>query len=470
MSDKPWQAAFQDLLSTLGLQGHAGLPAVNLSGDDPLVASPHRLARAAALAAAAQAAAVACIWHERSGRRQVVEVDARDALNTLNTSAFLRQHDHSIGFGFGHSEPLNSFYEARGGRWFRFVGSRQHHRDAVLRELGCANYNDSIATAVRARDPFELEERCRELGVPGVVARSAEEWRSEDHGRHLGALPVVRIEKIGDSDAQPWREGPRPLSGVRVLEMTHVLAGPACSRTLASHGAQALRVSAPSVPGDPLYMAIDTGFGKRNTFVDIRTAGGLDTLRSLVGGADVFAQSFRHGSLARRGLSPEALAALRPGIVCLDVSCFGDGPWRDRVGFDPNAVTATGVCMAEAPGGMPRLPPTSLMSDYLTGYLGAAGVAAALLRRAREGGSYHVKVSLARSAMWVQDLGLLSPRQYLDKAARLDTSLRGMRTASPFGELTHLPAFPPMSDTPPHWTTPPLPLGECEPNWAVFDR
>lgn len=469
MSNTSWQPPYHELLSVLGLQGYEGLPEVDVHGDDALVASPHRLARAASLAAAAQAAAAACIWHARTGRTQRIDIPAADALNTLNTSAFLRQQGHAIGFGSGHSEPLNCFYETQGGHWFRFVGSRQHHRDAVLRELGCANFNDSIAAAVRERDPFELEERCQELRVPGVVARSAAQWRALPHGAHLGGLPVVQIHKIGESKPEPWGDGDRPLSGIRVLEMTHVLAGPACSRVLASHGAQVLRISSPHIPGDPLYMAMDTGFGKRNAFVDMGSAAGLDTLKLLARDADVFAQSFRSGALAGRGLSPEALAERRPGLVYLSVSCYGDGPWEERAGFDPNALAATGVCVSEAPGGMPRLPPTSLMSDYLTGYLGAAGVAAALLRRSREGGSYHVKVSLARSAMWVQDLGLLSPEQYAGSPARLDTRLEGIRTASPFGELTHLPAFPPMSDTGPHWSGPPLPLGECAPSWSVFE-
>lgn len=468
MTTSGWQPPYEALLHTLGLTAHPGLPAIAWTVADPLVASPHRLAQAAGVAAAAGAAAIGCAWHVRTGKKQGVQVDGVDAIHSLNTSAFLRQNGHRIGFGSGQHEPLNAFYATRDGRWFRFVGSRQHHRDAILHGLGCGNYRDSLAAAIAKIDAATLEEQCRVMRVPGVMTRSTEEWRSSAQGRHLAALPVVRIEQIGDSPPEPLPPAEQALSGVRVLEMTQVLAGPAAARSMAAHGAHVLRLSAPGAAGDPGYMAIDTGFGKRNAFLDIHQPASLETLHDLVRGTDVFAQSIRPGSLARRGLAPADLARTRPGLIYLSVSCYGDGPWEERVGFDPNALAATGVCLSEAGGGPPRLPPTSLLSDYLTGQLAAAGVVAALCRRATSGGSYHVSVSLARTAMWVQDLGLLPPEAYGHAASTLSTaSTRLMTTASPFGELTHLPPFPTFSDSVARWRHPPRPLGEAPASWDL---
>lgn len=468
MNVHPWQAPYQALLQTLGLATNPGLPTVRWSSADAQLASPHRLAAAAGVAAAAFGAATACAWHGRTGRHQEVQVDGHDALRSLNTSAFLRQNGHRIGFGSGPHEPLNAFYATRDGRWFRFVGSRQHHRDAILHWLGCGNRPEHIAAAVAAHTGSALEDACQAMRVPGAQARSREEWRDSPQGRHLARLPVVQITPLGDSPPEPLPAAPQALSGVRVLEMTQVLAGPAAARGLAAHGAHVLRLSSPHAQADPGYMAIDTGFGKRNAFLDIGQPAQLETLHALVRGADVFAQSIRPGSLARRGLSPAQLARARPGLICLSVSCYGDGPWEERVGFDPNALAATGVCMSEGAGDPPRLPPTSLLSDYLSGQLAAAGVVAALCRRAALGGSYHVSVSLARTAMWVQDFGLLAPAAFAHAPRTLAMDAAQLITTdSAFGELRHLPPFPGLTDSVAHWRQPPRPLGEAPASWDL---
>lgn len=462
-----WTPHYLDLLAAVGCAGDDLSVDIHYACHDPLLASPHRLAAAAGLAAALQGSLAESLGRWRGAGARRMEIPAFAALCSLNSSFFLRQNGYRIGMGSGRlaGEPLNGFYPA-GERWFRFVGSRQSHRDLILGMLGCANTKEAIARAVAGRDPWELEDWCARAGVPGAVARHRHEWRAHPHGRLLAQRPVIDIVKLAEGPPMPLAPAPRPLAGVKVLDLTHVLAGPSSSRTLAAHGADVLRLSKPGEGEDPLYMVMDTGFGKRNAYADLDDPADLAHVRRLCAEADVFVQSYRHGSLARRGLSPEGLAALRSGLIQVNISCYGQGPWEARPGFDPNAATVTGVCLDEGAGGEPTLPPMTLLSDYLTGTLAAAGAMAALLRRAREGGSYEVRVSLARTAMWVQDLGLLDAGAYAHLPRQPDPAAAALQSMdSPFGRLEYLAPIPYYSGSPAGWHSPPLPLGASRAAW-----
>ena len=226
-----------------------------------------------------------------------------------------------------------------------------------------------------------------------MPARKASIWQ--------GRLPV-EVERIGDGDPVPFAPAARPLSGIKVVDMAHVLAGPVTSRVLAEQGAEVVHVSSPQQQ-DPVHVMIDTGFGKRSAYVDLDRAEDVATLRGLIGTADVFAHSWRPGSLDRRGLSPAELARLRPGLIYVSVSCYGyDGPWAERAGYDPLGQVASGLAAGEGSLEAPLMASTFTLNDYLAAYLAAAGVNSALLRRAREGGSYHVKVSLTAASLYVQ--------------------------------------------------------------------
>lgn len=452
------------ICEVLGVSHYTDLSRLSLTGKDPVLASPHKLGSAASIAAGVHGSIIAAIWCSRGGRPQTVTTDIETAVRSLNSSAFLTQGGRSIGMGVGYHEPLNRFYEAND-RWFRFVGSRPRHRDAILSALQCANDPKAIQAAVNKSSAFELEDLCAYLGVPGGAVRSSAEWRAHPQGRSLLTLPVVELRKVGDSDPEPFGVGTRPLSDVRVLDSTHVLAGPSSTRTLAAHGAHVLRITPPSPGQDPLYMAMDTGFGKRNAYLNLKAAEDNAKAFQLLAGADVFAQSYRYGSLDKYGLGMEEAISRRPGLIYLSVSCYGEGPWEDRPGFDPNAATVTGIAHDEAIGGVPSLPPTTLLSDYLTGYLAASGIAAALLRRSVEGGSYHVKVSLARTAMWVQDLGLLQPEEYAGRPRTLDRNTPLLHMETPFGQIGYVAPIPQYGETPAYWDSPPRPLGESPAEW-----
>jgi crotonobetainyl-CoA:carnitine CoA-transferase CaiB-like acyl-CoA transferase len=254
---------------------------------------------------------------------------------------------------------------------------------------------------------------------------------------------------------------------VRVLDVTHVLAGPTCARTLAEHGADVLRIG-PGSSGDRNPMQRDTGHGKRSAVLDLKSADGAATLRTLAGGADVFSQGYRPGALAGLGFSPEEVAALRPGIVYVSMSAFGTrGPWRDRRGYDSVVQSVSGFCDEVAVDGQPRFLPVSAL-DYVTGYLAAFGAQVALARRAAEGGSYHVQLSLAQTGRYLAGLPRTTPAERAGAAAELPAARLAellTETDTPFGRLRHLAPTAIMSATPPRWDRPTVPMDHDSPVW-----
>jgi crotonobetainyl-CoA:carnitine CoA-transferase CaiB-like acyl-CoA transferase len=266
------------------------------------------------------------------------------------------------------------------------------------------------------------------------------------------------------SKIMPGRAG---LRGLRVLDLTRVLAGPTCARTLAEHGADVLKVSAAHLPhsGD---VEIDTGLGKLSTFLDLRRPADVQTLTSLIrdGRCDVFSQSYRPGALAARGLSAVDLAQLRPGIVCVELSAWGcAGPWAARRGFDTVAQCVSGMAMIQGGGETPRTMPVSAI-DYVSGYLMAFGAMVALGRRAHEGGSWRVRVSLARTGKWIVGGGLLDVAAIAGVPNELpeeEIARLTMETPSLLGSIRHLAPVARMSETPARWARPPVPgLDELE--------
>jgi crotonobetainyl-CoA:carnitine CoA-transferase CaiB-like acyl-CoA transferase len=235
-----------------------------------------------------------------------------------------------------------------------------------------------------------------------------------------------------------------------------------------------MKITAPHLPNLG-YQEWDTGHGKLSAQLDLRQPGSLDTLRGLIREADVFCQGYRPGSLAARGLSPEALAGLRPGLVCVTLSAFGHaGPWAARRGFDTVVQAVSGIALRQAelvPGKTagPQFYPVSAI-DYCTGYLMAFGAMAALERRAREGGSWLVRISLAQVGRWLVELGEL-PASALagvpDEFAPQEVERWSMVSHTPAGPLRHLRPVARMSETPPRWARPSVPLGHHAAVWPA---
>jgi crotonobetainyl-CoA:carnitine CoA-transferase CaiB-like acyl-CoA transferase len=218
-----------------------------------------------------------------------------------------------------------------------------------------------------------------------------------------------------------------------------------------------------------LPLIIDTGRGKLSTALDLRQPDARGTLAALARDADVFVQGYRPGAIAAFGFGPQELAKLRPGIVCVSLCAYGhDGPWAQRRGFDSLVQTASGFNAAEAEAfgdGKPRALPAQAL-DHATGYLLAFAAMAALIRRAEHGGSWHVRCSLAQTGYWLRHLGRI------DGVTGADPGFADVRdltedTPSGFGTLTAVRHAATLSETPPHWARPSVPLGTHPPAWPA---
>jgi crotonobetainyl-CoA:carnitine CoA-transferase CaiB-like acyl-CoA transferase len=320
----------------------------------------------------------------------------------------------------------------------------------------------AAAEAASAKwDGLALEDAIHAAKGCAGLARSAEEWARHPQSAAVAAQPLLEIRKIGDARPEPLRAGTRPLAGVRALDLTRVLAGPTCARTLAEHGADVLKISGAHLP-DSGSAEFDTGIGKLQAFLDLRTKEGIETLRGLLKTGDLFSQSFRPGALAARGFSPEEAASLRPGVVYVTLSAWGaEGPWKDRRGFDSIVQTVSGMAYKQSGEAKPKLLPVSVI-DYVSGYLMAYGAMVALARRATEGGSWLVRVSLARTGKWIVDRGMV------EGVSSVPAELTPEELANlvmQTGRFTHLRPVLGLSETPPRWERPPAPLGAHPPAW-----
>jgi crotonobetainyl-CoA:carnitine CoA-transferase CaiB-like acyl-CoA transferase len=360
-------------------------------------------------------------------------------------------------------------YRCGDGRWVRLHTNFPHHRDGVLRLLGCAYERDAAAAALRNWRAFDVEAEASAAGLCVTAMRSFAEWDAHPQGVAIAAQPVVALTRIGD--APPRRRGAaeRPLAGLRVLELTRVIAGPVCGRTLAAHGADVLLVTSPTLPSfEPLV--VDTGRGKLSTAIDLRAPGGAVTLAGLLREADVFVQGYRPGGLAGLGFAPADSARLSPGIVHVSLSAYGGraGPWAGRRGFDSLVQTASGFnhAEAEASGDSSRPKPLPVQAlDHASGYLLAFGALAGLQRQAREGGSWHVEVSLARTGQWIRSLGRIDGGLATPAATRADIADLLEESDSGFGRLSAVRHAAALSHTPPAWTRPSVPLASHPPRW-----
>jgi hypothetical protein len=299
-----------------------------------------------------------------------------------------------------------------------------------------------------------------------TATRSFAEWDAHPQGRALTAMPVFSIERIGDAPPQPLPAGDRPLSGVRVLDLTRVIAGPVCGRTLAAHGADVMLVTAAHLPQmGPLV--IDSGRGKLSTFVDLREAAGRGTLGGLLRDADIFVQGYRPGAIAHTGFGPEQAAQLQPGIVYVSLCAYGHaGPWANRRGFDSLVQNANGMnhAEAEAAGSAQPKPLPCQALDHGAGYLMAFGAMTALARRVTEGGSWHVRVSLAQTGHWIRSLGRIDGLALPDPGFD-DVGDRLYEVDSGFGNLTAARHAAVLSETPARWKRPSVPVGTHAPVW-----
>lgn len=431
-------------------------------GRDPVFPTPYRIGTAGAAALAATGIAAARLWEARGGRPQRVGVDARAAAASLRSATYLRIDGKPLPPPW---DPLSGFYPVKDG-WISIHCNFQNHRDAAMHVLS-SDFDRKHAEAKSAAWEGEaLEDAIHAAGGCAGFVRTQADWLRHPQAFAIAEQPLLSIERIGDAPPEELKQAARPLDGVRVLDLTRVLAGPTCAKTLAAHGADVLKISAAHLPDSGL-VELDTGIGKLAAFLDLRVDAGK--LEALVKDCDVFSQSYRPGALAGRGFAPETLARLRPGIVCVSLSAWGGtGPWAERRGFDSIVQAVSGMAVASAEAGKPKLLPVSAI-DYVSGYLMAFGAMVALERRAREGGSWAVRVALARAGKWIVDLGVepesawrAVPRELPE--AELAPLMQ--ETASPSGRIRHLGPVVRLEATPPYWSRPPVLPGAHPPEWG----
>jgi crotonobetainyl-CoA:carnitine CoA-transferase CaiB-like acyl-CoA transferase len=444
----------------------AMLDAVTLTGEEPQLPSSFRVAAAAQASIAAAGVAAAQIWTLRSGQSQDVAVDMRHAVVECRSERYLRVDGKPPGPTW---DPTAGIYKTRDQRYVRLHTNFRHHRDAVCKVLDCKPERDDIQAALMQWDGEAFETAAYAGGCVVALMRSHEQWAALPHAVAIAALPVITIEKIGEAAPRPWPAGERPLAGIRVLDLSRVIAAPVAGRTLAVHGADVMLVSGPDLPAIP-WLTIDTGRGKLSTFIELKSEQGREDMRQLLAGADIFSQGYRPRALANLGFSPQDAAQISPGIVYVSLSAYGHGgPWAERRGFDSLVQTATGFNHAEGEAagieGPKELP--AQMLDHATGYLMALGAMMAKARQSREGGSWHVRVSLAQTGRWLWNLGRVADGFKTADLKGDAVSPFMEEVPSGFGPLRSVRHSAVLSKTPALWARPAMPLGSHPPQWPA---
>ena len=463
-------SGFEEIMSVRG----RGMPAdgeVTITGSDPVFSARFKIGETTANILAGVGVAVTDIHEMKTDKRQKVAVDVRHAAATCQSSKLMRRQEAGGGWKpvespfMEHMRSITQPWQCKDGRWYLPHFNLPHLHDRVIGVLKCESNADAVAKAVAQWDSHELEEAVAEARACGSIVRSNTEWLEHPHGKVLSGRALIDIAKIGESDPIPFPGGGRPLSGIRVLDLTRILAGPICARTLAENGADVLMVAAEHLPQVPEHV-MDTSHGKRSTFLNLNKAEDVATIRKLVRGADVFSQGYRPGIMDKLGMSPEELARERPGLIYVSISAYGHGgPFSNRGGWEQIAQCATGICLDNGDA-RPKLLPASAC-DYTTGYNGAYGVLLALARRAREGGSYHVRVSLCRSGMYIYKQGHVQYSKPDLGLTQADLDAIMIETRGGHGTLKHLGPVLKMSETKPYWDKPSPVLGSSRPEWLA---
>jgi crotonobetainyl-CoA:carnitine CoA-transferase CaiB-like acyl-CoA transferase len=499
-ADDDWDidAAFAAFMGDLGRSPNDGGGSVTFTGRDPILRSHFRIGASMALPAMAAAVGAAAIWQERTGEGQDASVDLRDAvLNTNPIVGMVMQQRLMSGF-YEPGDPVASaftwyptvngkFMQApvglgnpfsfvpfltKDGRHMNITGVYPHLQDRALTLLETYPTRASIAAAVSRWDGEELEAAMFENRVVGVMHRTTEEWLAHPEGAFLAQTPLIQIRKVGDAPPLAWSADPtQPLSGIRALSLTHVIAGSTAARSLSEYGAEVLHIMRDqSFEHEAVW--IDVNVGMRSANLNLGVSEDAAALRALLPGADVVIEGYSGRGIERRGFGLDDVVATKPeGVVYVTVRGYSwDGPWQDVRTFDMEAVSTTGFTYVEGSGGEPSFgpdfgdpaplrgnpafPPTLVMNDYIAGYLAGAGAIEALRRRASQGGSWHVHVNLARAAMWYASLGVFETTDFVPGEENRMKAPDIFRFQSPYGEVERLAPMVKLSKTPGQWQVP----------------
>ncbi|WP_345499019.1 CoA transferase [Nocardia callitridis] len=472
-------AEFAEVLAGIGMRPEDTGGTVEFAGADPIVPSTLRLGAASAIGLATKSAAIAKLSRVRGGAGQDISVDLRTAIHRL--CPFHEGRWEKLN-GYPAGAPANAspafgfeFYRTADDRWVMPLNPYPKIKVAAQRLLGVPDDVTAVGAAIARWRGRELEEAAVEAGVVLPMLRSTEELLVETQYRDvLADLPLIEITKIAESDPEPFlpttTDG-QPLDSVRALGMGHVIAGAGTGRALALHGADVLNLWRPNeFEHDVTYLTANTGI--RSSTIDPFDADGARIVRTLLADSDVFFANRRNGYLDRVGLSAEDVARIRPGVVHATISLNGEhGPWSDRAGFDQTAGCLTGMMLREGEPDAPALSPITVVNDYIVAWLLTAGIVEALTRRATEGGSYRVHISLTRAALWI-----LGMRCFDKDYARATAGSTAPHTSvppesftarTPLGHYRGITDQVRMSRTPGRYRTVLIPRGSARPEWLV---
>jgi len=401
---------FERVANEIGLSSADCGGTISFHGADPIVDSTIALGTGASIGLMVKSLAATKVWRMRGGEGQDMAIDVAKSISRL--SALYRMQEMLNGYCPDNADinlgGLMLLFRTRDGRFVCPDNNMPKLRDKMQEIIKCNDNIPSVAKAILFMNSDRLEKKATDLGLVMGKVRTLDEFMQEPVYRdYLRRLPLVEIEKIGGSDPEPLPMNPKtPLEGVRALGMGHIIAGAGLGRALACHGADVLNVWKPNeYEYDSTYYSADVGM--RSCRIDYKGEKGNRQLKDLLKDADIFFANRRPKLMESIGMTAQECAKLRPGIIYCNTSFAGDGgPWVDRVGYDQVAGCVTGMAMFEGTADAPQLPVINVVNDFLVSWLAAAGVMEALTRRAKEGGSYRVEVSLCRVSLWLMSMGI----------------------------------------------------------------
>jgi len=469
-----------EVLADIGMTTADSGGELSFYGQDPILPSPIRFGTMAAIGLAARSVAFAALWKEATGEGQDISVDVRKALRRF--AGFFEGKWETVNGrppspgGYAVSPFLKTgdafFRETRDGRHVVALDIYPQLLVRTLDFLRCSPSTESINNAILKWDAVELEEAAAAEGLVLAKVRTNEEFRREpQYTEVLAKMPLITVEKIGESEPVPLKaSGNLPLAGVRAFGMGHVIAGAGMGRDMALYGADVLNIWRPR-DSEIEAFAWDVQVGMRSTILDDAKEDRAQFNR-LLQDADVFFANKRPGFLKKHGLDAETLCEEKPGLIHATVVLHGEkGPWSNRPGFDEIGAAVSGLFTIEGSPTRPKQPPIVPIADNVVGWLGTTGILAALRRRAIEGGSYRVVVSLTRSVLWLLSLGIFD-KAYA-KATAGSTEEHTYSTPDLFTAETPLGTYQGMTDqivmsrTPGSFRTVLVPRGSSKPEWLT---
>ena len=472
-----------DLLKVVdNLLSEAGVSRADLKGKltfaglDPIRPTVLKVGAAGAAVGAANAIVSALIHQERTGKGQDVHVDLRMAYinqskwqDTLADCVTVNGQSRIVGpNSFGEFDNLHLLPTKDNG-WVMVSGCYPSQFLKMTQIFNSGFTLEQLSAVSIKRTADEWEAMGNSAMVPITKVRTRKEFEASEHWASHVSTPIIHIEKVADSAPEPFpKGGAQPLSGLRSLSMVHVVAAPITQSSMAGAGADSLNIHPRDWYEEEMFF-FSTHVGYRHASVDPFKQ--RDVAYKLVEGADIYIENLRPGLANREGYSADALAEIRPGIIAASVKLNTPGPYSQMPGFDFNAGAISGLFTETGTADAPAYPnAVNVICDILTGKMLAVGIQAALLRRAREGGSYKVSVSLAQGATWLMSLGLIPKTELLDLASMgpehqpIKPHLISGKTA--WGDTTLIGSVVEMSETPEKWRNPiTAPPGSSYPEW-----